>query len=59
MSTEHKGNMIRDIPHEGKPLKDVLPEGELIVSEGPDGDPLWKKKRKLNEDGQEEKMLNE
>jgi len=59
MSTEHKGNMIRDIPNDGKPLKDVLPEGELLVSEAPDGDPLWKKKKKLNEDGSEEKMLNE
>ena len=59
MVTEHKGNMIRDIPHEGKPLKDVLPEGELIVSEAPKGDPLWKKKKNLNEDGSEEKMLNE
>jgi hypothetical protein len=40
-------------------LKDVLPEGELLVSEAPEGDPLWKKKKKLNEDGEEEKSLNE
>jgi hypothetical protein len=59
MATEHKGNMIRDIPHDGKPLKDVLPEGELLVSEAPEGDPLWKKKKKLNEDETEAKVLNE
>jgi hypothetical protein len=58
MSTEHKGNMIRDIP-QGEQLKNVLPEGELLVNETPDGDPLWKKKKKLNEDDTEEKMLNE
>lgn len=58
MSTEHKGKMIRDIP-DGEPLKDVLPEGDLLTNEGPDGLPLWKKKKKLNEDGSEEKMLNE
>jgi len=59
MATEHKGNMIRDIPHDGKPLKDVLPEGELLVSEAPEGDPLWKKKKKLNEEETEVKVLNE
>lgn len=58
MSTQHKGNMIRDIP-DGKMLKDKLPEGEMIVSEGPKGDPLWKKKKKLNEQDTENTQLNE
>ena len=57
MSTKHKGNMIRDIP-QGDMLKDKLPEGELLVSEAPKGDPLWKKKKKLNEDGEEDMSLN-
>lgn len=58
MSTEHKGNIIRDIP-DGKMLKDIVAEGELIVSEAPNGDPLWKKKKKLNEEEEEGSVLNE
>ena len=57
MSTEHKGNLIRDIP-DGKLLKDEV-EGDLLVSEAPEGEPLWKKKKKLNEDDDSEKTLNE
>ena len=52
MSTEHKRDMIRDIP-DGEMLKDKLPEGDMIVSEGPKGNALWKKKKKLNEDESE------
>ena len=59
MATEYDGPIIRDLPLDGKPLKNVLPEGDLLVSEGPEGDPLWKKKKKLNEDESSEKMLNE
>ena len=58
MSTEHKGNMIRDIP-DGEMLKDKVAEGELLVSEGPKGGRLWKKKGNLNEDETECKTLNE
>jgi len=58
MSTEHKGNMIRDIP-DGEMLKDKVAEGDLLVSEGPKGDPLWKKKKKLNEEEEGPKSLNE
>lgn len=57
MSTEHKGNIIRDIP-DGKILKDVT-EGDLLVSEAPNGDPLWKKKKKLNEEEDDSRVLNE
>ncbi len=60
MSTEHKGNMIRDIPDaDGEMLKNKLPEGDMLVSEAPKGDPLWKKKKKLNEDETEATTLNE
>ncbi len=41
MSTEHKGNMIRDIP-QGEMLKDKVTEGELLVSEAPTGNALWR-----------------
>ena len=59
MSTEHKGNMIRDIP-DGEMLKDKpLGEGDLLVSEAPTGNPLWKKKKKLNEDDDADRVLNE
>lgn len=60
MSLQRKGSMIRDIPtYDGEMLKDRLPEGEMLVSEGPKGDALWKKKKKLNEDGTEQGTLNE
>lgn len=60
MSTEHKGDMIRDIPDldKKKMLKNTH-EGELLVSEGPKGEKLWKKKKKLNEKSGGVKTLNE
>jgi hypothetical protein len=58
MATQHNGEYLKDTI-EGKPLKDVLPEGDLLVSEGPKGDPLWKKKKKLNEGDDSDNMLNE
>ncbi len=58
MATEHDGEYLKDTL-DGKPLKNVLPEGDLLVNEGPEGTPLWKKKKKLNEGDSEEKMLNE
>lgn len=57
MSKELKGDIIRDIP-KGKMLKDEY-DGDLIKTEGPDGKPLWKKKKKLNEQGEEIEQLNE
>lgn len=53
-----KEKYLKDKAPSGELLKPILPEGELIVSEGPKGEPLWKKKKKLNEDGREE-TLNE
>lgn len=55
MSIEHKGEVIKD-EIDGDLLKDKLPEGDMIVSEGPKGNPLWKKKNKLNEDKNENKL---
>ncbi len=57
MSREYKGNMIRDIP-DGPMLKDEH-KGDLLKTEGPDGEPLWKKKKKLNEEDGEPQQLNE
>jgi hypothetical protein len=59
MAREYKGEYLKDKKVDGKLLKDLLPEGELIVSEGPKGEKLWKKKKKLNEDGSEVGPLNE
>lgn len=58
MSKELKGNLIRDIP-DGEMLKDKVAEGDLLVSEAPTGNPLWKKKKKLNEDDDADRILNE
>lgn len=58
MSTQYKGDMIRDIP-DGKMLKNRIPEGDMLVSEGPKGNILWQKKKKLNEKDDEIQSLNE
>lgn len=58
MSKELKGNLIRDIP-DGEMLKNEQKEGDLLVSEAPTGNPLWKKKKKLNEDDDADQILNE
>jgi hypothetical protein len=58
MSKKYKGDLIRDIPN-GELLKDKIAEGDLLVSEGPKGDPLWKKKKKINEENKDENILNE
>lgn len=58
MSREYTGEVIRD-KKKGEIIKDLLPEGDLIVSEGPKGEPLWKKKKKLNESGKEERLITE
>ena len=60
MATERKGEYLKDKKPDGDMLKDLLPEGDLLVSEGPEGEPLWKKKKKkLNEAGEEIGPLNE
>lgn len=58
MSKELKGNLIRDIP-DGEMLKNEQREGDLLVSEAPEGEALWKKKKKINEDDEADKILNE
>lgn len=61
MSTEQKGEKLNEpvFSRTGKLLNRPLPEGELLVSEGPKGDPLWKKKKKLNEEDGKQSTLNE
>jgi hypothetical protein len=58
MAKEYKGTLIKD-KVDGEMLKDILPEGDMIVSEGPKGEPLWKKKKKLNEEEENQQRLNE
>lgn len=55
---ELKGKYLTD-KQKGDMLKDKVAEGDLLVSEGPSGDPLWKKKKKLNENDNENNTLNE
>lgn len=50
MSKEYEGELLRD-RKKGELLKNKLPEGEMIVSEGPEGEPLWKKKKRIDEKG--------
>lgn len=61
MSTEHKGEEMNEpvFSKTGKLLRGKLPEGDMLVSEGPKGEKLWKKKKKLNEDDGSTKTLNE
>lgn len=61
MSTERDGERLNEPVYSrtGKLLKKRLPEGELLVSEAPTGNPLWKKKKKLNEEDGKTNTLNE
>lgn len=57
MSTEHKGELLKDDKPDGKLLKKEQ-KGDLLKSEGAEGNPLWKND-KLNEGGKKKKRLNE
>jgi hypothetical protein len=61
MSTENKGEKLNEPVYSrtGKLLNRPLPEGELLVSEAPTGNPLWKKKKKINEEDEKNISLNE
>jgi hypothetical protein len=61
MSTEHKGKELNEpvFSRTGKLLNRPLPEGDLLVSEGPKGEQLWKKKKKINEENGKSNTLNE
>lgn len=54
-----KKKLLKDKIPEGELLKKSLPEGELLKDPTPSGDPLWKDKKKINEDEYKEKNLNE
>jgi len=60
MSKEYEGGreILRDTL-DGDMLSDERKEGDLIVSEAPKGDPLWKKKKKIYEDTEIKRILNE
>lgn len=59
MSKEYdKEKYLKDKKTKKDMLEPVIPEGELIVSEGPKGEKLWKKKKKINEEDKKE-TLNE
>jgi hypothetical protein len=53
-----KGKLLKDKKKKGKLLK-TEQKGDLIKPKVLEGDPLWKKKKKLNENGEEVGELNE
>jgi len=55
---KYDGEILKD-KIDGELLKDETPTGDLIVSEGPKGEKLWKKKKEINEETEEENILNE
>jgi hypothetical protein len=61
MSTEKKGEKLNEPVYSrtGKLLNRPLPEGDLLKTEAPTGNPLWKKKKKINEEDEKNITLNE
>lgn len=55
---KQKGELLKDKKKKGKMLKNEQ-SGPLLKSKVLEGDPLWKKKKKLNENGKELGDLNE
>ena len=58
MVTKHKGKLLKNKKIEGEILKDDI-DGEMLKDEEIEGDPLWKDKKRLDENEYEEKNLNE
>ena len=58
MTIKHKGNILKDEP-DGPLLKDEKADGDLLKSEGPQGNPLWKQKKRLDENGKEKELITE
>lgn len=58
MTVKYKGELLKDKKKEGELLKDEV-DGELLKDKVLEGDPLWKDKKKLNEEEYKEKNLNE
>lgn len=55
MVTKKKGPMIDEPKEDGNPLWTEDTDKDLLKTEGPTGNPLWKKKKKkLNEDDENE-----
>ena len=59
MSTEQKGELIKDRRPDGEMLKNrPIGEGDVLKSEGKKGNPLWRDD-KLNEEKKKKQKLNE
>lgn len=59
MSKEYNNNDYLNKRSNEEVLKPKVPEGDPLISEEPEGEPLWKKKKKINEDKDEDNILNE
>ena len=55
---KQKGKLLKDKKVEGKILKNEQ-KGQVLEPKVLEGDPLWKKKKKLNENDEEVGELNE
>ena len=55
---QYEGELLKDKKKEGEIIKDEK-EGKLLGDVLPEGDPLWKTKKRLNEKEEGKKMLNE
>lgn len=55
---KQKGKLLKDKKKKGKMLKNEQ-KGQLLKPKVLEGKPLWKKKEKLNENGQKIGELNE
>ena len=58
MVVKKEGELLKDKKPKGKIIKDSI-NGELLKDKVLEGEPLWKKKKKLNETNDEEQNLNE
>jgi hypothetical protein len=53
-----EGDLLKDKKEKGELLKDVK-EGKLLKDVKEEGDPLWKDKKRVDEDGDKDRTLNE
>jgi len=58
MAVRHKGGLLKDKELEGEIIKDEV-DGELLKDKVIEGEPLWKDKKRLDEEEYQDKNLNE
>jgi len=58
LTIKQKGELLKDKKQKGNIIKDSI-DGELLKDKVLEGEPLWKKKKKLNEKTDEKQNLNE